>query len=354
MSSLPRAFALLLIASASGLLLAACGEGEDGSGGSASEAALRVVATTTQAADLARNVGGERADVVALLPANADPHDYEVRPRDVEAIAEADVVVRSGGDLDAWLQEAIDSAGNDPQTVDLIDHVATIEGGQEHGGDAHADEEAGHDDGEEHAEEEGDEHAEEEEEAAAAEVDPHWWQDPRNAARAVAALADAFAEADPDGAAAYEENATVYAERLGDLDARIAECMSAIPAEQRKLVTTHDALGYFAERYDIEVIGTVIPSLSSQGQPSAGETAELVETIEREDANAIFTEATVNARVEQAIADEAGAELGEPLLSDTLAPAGQPGDTYLEATALNAERMAAGFTGEPGRCDLGV
>ena len=334
MRSFPRLPAVPVVVLICGAVLIACGEDEQGTGGGSSDPALRVVATTTQLADLARNAGGDRVRVVVLLAANSDPHDYEVRPRDVDAIAEADVVLRSGGDLDAWLQEAIDSAGGEAPTINLIEHVKTIEGG--HGDDEHGEDE-------EHVGEQGE---------GEAEVDPHWWQDPRNAERAVAAMADAFAKADPDGAASYERDAGAYAKRVRDLDSRIADCMSAIPTEQRKLVTTHDALGYFAERYDIEVIGTVIPSLSTKGQPSAGETAELVRTIKRERAKAIFTEATVNAKVEQAIARDAGAELGKPLLSDTLAPAGEPGDSYLGATALNAERIVAGFTGDEDRCVL--
>jgi len=319
----------------SAVVVAGCGEAAQRP---SSDSTLRVVATTMHVADLARNVGGDRVQVAALLPPNADPHAHEVRPSDVEAIAEADVVLRSGGEVDAWLQEVIDSAGTDLRTVNLIEKVQTIEGSH---GDDHAGEEAGHDEDHEPTE-------------AEAEVDPHWWQDPRNAERAVAAIADAFGEADPGGAQAYRADADAYARRVRELDRRVAACMGAIPAEQRKLVTTHDALGYFAARYDIEVIGTVIPSLSTQGQPSAGETAELVETVRRENAKAVFTEATVNTKVEQAIAEQAGAELGEPLLTDTLAPEGKAGDSYLDAMALNAERLAAGFTGERERCDLGV
>ena len=124
--------------------------------------------------------------------------------------------------------------------------------------------------------------------------------------------------------------------------------MQSIPEEQRKLVTTHDALGYYADRYEIEVVGAAIPALTTQAQPSAGEVDELVAQIEEEGVNAIFPEAGVNAELEDAIADETGAVVGEELWADTLGPEGSSGETYLEAMAANTEALADGFTGGPG------
>jgi ABC-type Zn uptake system ZnuABC Zn-binding protein ZnuA len=288
------------------LLVAACGE-EDGA---AAPAGPEVVATTTQVADLARNVGGDRVTVTGLLAPNADPHDYEVRPRDAEAVAEAALVLRSGGDLDEWLQEAIDGSGTDAPVLNLTERVETI-------GD-----------------------------------DPHWWQDPHNAELAVAAIRDALAAADPDGAAAYRANAAAYLADLRELDRAVAACMEQIPARRRKLVTTHDALSYYAQRYDIEVIGTVIPSLSTEGQASAGELSELVDTIRAEDVRAIFAESSVAAKVEQAVADEAGATIGRPLWADTLGPEGSDGATYLGSIAANTRALADGFTGGERSCSL--
>jgi ABC-type Zn uptake system ZnuABC Zn-binding protein ZnuA len=318
-------------------LVAGCGEDDEGGAASGS---LDVVATTPVAADLARNVGGERVAVTTLMAPNTDPHEYEVRPRDVEAVAEAGVVLRSGGDLDDWLQEAIEGSGSDAPAVNLIDHVETRTG--EHG---HEEEE-----GEEHAGEEEEEHAGEEEEGE--EIDPHWWHDPRNAERAVVAIRDALAKADPDGAAEYRANADAYINRLRELDTAIAACIDEVPENRRRLVTTHDALGYYAARYGIEVIGTVIPSLSTEGQPSAGETAELVETIRHEGVETIFTESSVNPKVEEAIAREAGAEIGDPLWADTLGPEGSTGATYLESLAANTQALVSGFTGGEQSCSL--
>jgi ABC-type Zn uptake system ZnuABC Zn-binding protein ZnuA len=289
--------AVLLLAVA----LVACGEAD---GGGASGGRVTVVATTTQAADLARNAGGADVEVVGLLAPNADPHEYEVRPRDMQALSEADLVVRSGGDLDEWLEEAIEGAGSEAPVLTLGDAVRSAGG------------------------------------------DPHWWQDPRNAMLAVAALERALADADPDHAAAYRANAAGYQARLRRLDRAVAACIDRIPPARRKLVTTHDALGYYARRYGLEVIGAVIPSLSTRGQPSAGETAELIETIRAEGAPAIFAESSVNAKVEQAIARATGAKVGEPLWADTLGPEGSSGETYLASIVANTRAISEGLGGE--------
>lgn len=294
------------------LLLTAVGCGNSGSG----EGSVRVVATTTQAADLVRNVGGDRVEVTGILAANSDPHEYEPRPSDAEALAEADLVVRSGGDLDLWLDQLIDSSGTDAPVLTLIDHVNTIEGEDE--------------------------------------IDPHWWQDPRNAIAAVAAIRDALEDADPDGAGEYGANARSYDDQLRRLDRELAACFRRVPDAERKLVTSHDALGYFADRYDIDVIGAAIPALTTQAQASAGETAELVDLIEREGVRAIFPESGVSAQLEEAIADETGAEVGGELWADALGPQGSDGATYLQATAANAATLVDGFTGGEQRCEIDV
>jgi ABC-type Zn uptake system ZnuABC Zn-binding protein ZnuA len=318
-----RVAAVLLVLAA----LAGCGEDD---GGAASSDRVKVVATTTQAADFTRNVGGDNVEVVGLLAPNTDPHEYEVRPRDLQALTDADLVVRSGGDLDEWLADAIEGSGTEAPVVTLFDNVKTIEGGHD-----------------EHAEEA--EHAGEEE---AHEVDPHWWQDPRNAIVAAAEIERALSEADPAHADAYAANADRYEARLRKLDRTVATCIDKVPAAQRKLVTTHDALGYYAQRYGIEVIGAVIPSLSTSGQPSAGETAELVDTIRDEDVKAIFAESSVNAKVEQAIARETGATVGKALWADTLGPAGSDGETYIDSIVSNTRALVDGFSGGTVSCTI--
>jgi len=302
-SRLLLALAVLLVAS-SAVLATGCGDNDS----AASGAELTVVATTTQVADFVRNVGGDRVDVHGILGTNADPHDYEPRPSDVGAIGDAPLVFKSGGDIDAWLDELIENAGGDPRVVTLIDSVRRIKGEQ-------------------------------------GETDPHWWEDPRNSIRAVAVIRDALIEADPAGRATYERNAGAYLRKLQALDREIADCMRRVPVDERKLVTTHDALGYFADRYDVEVVGALIPSLSTQAQPSARDINELVDQIRGEGVEAIFPETALNKRLESAVSREAGAKVGGQLWADALGPEGSGAETYLAAMRKNTNTMAEGMSG---------
>jgi ABC-type Zn uptake system ZnuABC Zn-binding protein ZnuA len=292
--------------------LAACGSGAQTVGGEAGGPV--VVATTTQVGDLVRSIAGRRAGVRQILSANSDPHSYEPRPSDVRAVTGAKLVVRSGGDLDGWLGGVLRNAGSDATTVDLIDAVHTRR--------------------------------------ASGAVDPHWWQDPRNAEIAVARISDALAAADPAGRLTYATNAALYLTRLRRLDRAIAACMDAIPRRQRRLVTDHDALGYYAARYGIEVIGTVIPALSTQAQASAGAVARLVRTIRAAGVSTIFAESSGNAKLAGAIARSAGASVGPRLYADSLGPKGTAGETYLGSLRANTLALTAGFTRGRTRCDL--
>lgn len=290
------------------VVLAAAGCGGEPGGGAAG-GRLTAVATTTQLGDMAGEVGGERVAVEQILEPNADPHDYEPRPSDAEALREAAVVFKSGGDLDASFDELIASAAGDAEVIEASDAVRTL-------GD-----------------------------------DPHWWQDPRNAVQAVETIRDALIEADPDGRATYESNAAAYLDRLERLDRSVADCIERIPEDQRKLVTTHDALGYYADRYGLEVVGALIPSLSTQAQPSARETEDLIDQIERLDVKAIFAESSVNPKLEQAVARETGAEVGGALWADTLGPAGSSGATYVGSIESNTTTIVEGLTGGRASCE---
>lgn len=281
------------------------------------DAAVRVTATTTQVADFVREVGGDRVAVTQILSPGSDPHEYEPRPSDAESLAAADLVVRSGGEVDEWLDQLVEASGTDAPELTLIDDVDT------------------------RVDEEGD-------------VDPHWWQNPRNAELAVAAIGSQLAEIDPEGADGYERRTDAYLTRLRGLDRAIARCMGGIPADERKLVTSHDALGYYADRYGIEVIGAAIPSLSTQAQASAGETAALVETIRETGVSAVFPEEGTSAELERTIAEEAGASVGGELWTDALGPAGSDGATYVDAMRSNTSKLADGFTGGRDDCEPGL
>ncbi len=304
----------LLVAALCGALLAGCGGGGD-DGAGRPQPATTVVATTTQLADLARQVAGDRARVEQILRPNSDPHGYEPRPSDVRAVAEGAVVLRSGGDVDVWLGGVLRNAGSDAKVLTLLD--ALTRGG-----------------------------------AGAGAADPHWWQDPRKAIAAVGLIRDALAAADPGGRATYARRAARYLGELGVMDRRIAACFDAVAPGRRKLVTDHDALGQFADRYGLEVIATVIPARSTQAQASAGEIARLVRTIRTAGVRTIFPESSVNPKLAGAVAREAGAAVGPPLYADTLGPAGSPGETYAGAMRFNARAIAAGLDPSAPRCQL--
>ena len=286
------------------LVTAACGDDSDSGGGPT------VVATTTEVADLVRQVGGDRISVDGMLRPGGDPHDYEPRPSDVAAVAKADLVFRSGGEVDDWLGDVIDNAGGDAGVVSLIDSVAQLDD------------------------------------------DPHWWQDPRNAGRAVETIRARLTKLDPAGRSVYRRNAARHERRLRALDAGIAACVGRVPKAKRRIVTTHDALGYFAHRYGVKVVGAVIPSLSTQAQASAGDVQKLVDQIRREHVEAVFPESSVNPDIERAIARESGASIGGTLYADTLGPKGSAGATYVGALSSDAAALVRGMSGGRVSCRL--
>ena len=304
----PPLIRLLLLALAAAVLLAACGGSGPGSDGGGQ---LRVIATTTQTADFARAVGGERAAVTQLLQPNSDPHDYEPRPDDVQETAEAQVVLRSGGGLDDWMTGLVEDSGGDARVVNLSRSLPV-----------------------------------------ARPNNPHWWHDPRNTQAAVTQIRDAFIAADDQGAATYRRNADAYLTRLRALDRGIERCFASVPPRQRKLVTDHDAFGYFTARYDIDVVGAVIPGQTTQSQPNARDIARLADLIKREKVKAIFPQASLNAKASEALARQTGVTTRYELYGDTLGEKGSPGATYLTMEQANADAMIKGFTGGRRGCRI--
>ncbi len=274
--------------------LLAAGCGDDSSSGDA-----QVVATTSQLADIARSVAGDDVVVTQLLRPNADPHAYEPRPSDVRELERARLVLRSGGDVDEWLGQLIDSSGTGAKQVQPVEPGS----------------------------------------------DPHWWQDPRKVQRAVEEVRHALIEVGLPADGANE-----YLGRLRKLDREVERCIGMLPRDARKLVTTHDALGHYADRYGLEVIGAVIPSRSSQAQASSKEVGELVDQIKEEKVKAIFPESSLDSKLEKAIARDSGARVGGALWADTLGPEGSTGETYVESIEANTRTIADGLSGGRVRC----
>ena len=359
---------------AGGAFLTGCGSGDGSGDGGAS---VRAIATTTQIADVVREVGGDGVEVTQLLQPNTDPHDYEPRPSDVEAFPDADVICINGGHLDEWVEELIDDSGSKARVVDLgIGIPVKLEGGEHghdhdegkpegaghshdqkgyeaagekdgHGGEKAPGEEHGHDHGEGKPEGAGHSH-----DHGNGESDSHWWHDPTNVEAAAAKVARVLGQLDPAGRALFARNARSYERDLTSLDRQIATCLDRIPVEQRKLVTDHGAFGYLANRYGIEVIGTVIPALTTQAEPSAGDLAELEETIRSEDVKAVFPESSVPSTTAEAIARDTGASAEYVLYGDTLGPADSEAGTYIGMMETNVDQIVRGLSGGKLTCEF--
>ncbi len=315
-------------AAATVIFVSGCGAGDAGDAGGA--ARLAVVATTPEVADFVRNVGGGEVAVTQIIKPNVDPHDYEPTPADLQAIGAAEVVVKNGVGLEEWLDRTIEAAGFRGTVVDSSQGVTLREGGHAHEEEGHAGESEG-----EHA---GD----------GAEHDPHIWHDPRNAKIMVTNIEKALAAADPARAATYAKNRTDYAARLDELDADSAAAFARIPAGKRKLVTNHDAFGYYVERYELEFVGSVIPSLDTSAELSARQLTDLVAKIRATGTTAIFTESSLPPKSAEAIARQAGVEVvgGEDALyGDSLGEPGTPEGTYIGAEQHNTEVIVSALGG---------
>ena len=296
------AMGLLLLAA----LFVACSDDDNG-GVTATPAPqqLRVVATTVQIAALTREVGGDTIELAGIIPAGADAHEFEPKPSDLASIENADLILRHGIGLDDWLDDTL-QAGNDATVVTVTDGITTAKGD---------------DDGEEVD-------------------DPHVWHDPDNDKVMVDDINAALDEADPTNAATYDANAEAYKAKLDETKTQVQAVIDEIPTEDRKMVTNHDAFGYFARAFGLEVVGAVIPSVSTQSEPSAQDTAALLETIEREGVKAIFAESSVNPGLATTLADDAGIAIVDDLYGDSLGEPGSGAETVDGMLLANARKIA--------------
>lgn len=320
------------------LVLCACGAApattSSTGGAAASHKQIQAVATISIIADLVQNVGGQRVHVQALLPPGSDPHAFTPTPGDVQAIAQAEIVFENGLGLEAWLAEVIANAGGERAVVVVSNGIAPIEGGEhddEH--DATSIANAPHQEAPTAASG-----------AAAAHehaADPHMWFDVQHTIHYVENIRDGLKQIDPSGAAMYDQNAAAYIQQLQQLDADVAAQVQQIPAERRKLLTNHDTFAYFAKRYGFTIVGTVFAGVSTEQEPSAQQIAALVERVRAENVPAVFTENTMNTRLAEQIATEAGVQVVTDLYTDALGEAGSAGDTYVKMMRHNVEQIVA-------------
>ena len=288
--------------------------------------ALSVVTTTGIIGDLARQIGGARVNVQTILPANADPHSFEPAPQDVALADGADIVLIHGLGLDAWADTIIENAGHDLTVITVTDGITTT--GFESENHDHDDEESDDDDHDHDHD-----------------VDPHVWFDPERTKQMVANIATALTAADPDGADGYAARLAAYQTLLTELDGQIAERIALIPHDHRVIVTNHDALGYFADRYGLEIVGTVIPGMSVDAEPSAKEIADLLEVIAEHHVTAIFSDSTINPTLAEELAAQAGIEVVASLFTDSLGDADSGADTYIGLMRHNTRAIVEALMG---------
>ena len=327
------------------LALAGCSSDDDGTTtaatGAADDERPTIVVSTGILGDLTTAVVGDRADVEVLLPPGGDPHGYEPSARDVAAMTEADLVVVNGLGLEEGLEPVLDQVADDGVPVlRVAPELAPIPfagGSHDHTdeGDDHTDED------DEHVEE-GDDHADEDGEA----LDPHVWMDPDRMTTAAYLVADAVAGATGLDADELTASAAAFDEQLRAADEEVQALVATVPEERRVLVTNHDSLGYFAERYGFEVVGTVVPGGSTLAEPSAGELAELAEVVADAGVPAIFADATVDTALAESLAAESGADVEVvTLYTGSLGPEGSGAETYVGLLTANAQRIAEALGG---------
>lgn len=304
-------YRLIVILTLTALALTACGAAP---ASDSPEAVPVVLTSTTFLADITRNLAGDRLTAEALLPIGADPHSYQPTPQDAAKIAGSKVLIVNGMDYEHFIESLLENADGERIVVTASDGVAALEV------EAHADEtEAGTD---------------EEHEAG----DPHLWLDPNLVIVYVENIREALTHFDPEGAALYQTNAEKYVAELQALDAWIVEQVAQISAERKLLITNHEALNYFAERYGFTIVGTVLASFSTNASPSAQQMAGLIEQIKATGAPAIFLDAGDNAALAQQIADETGVRVVTDLHLESLTD-GAPAATYIDMMKHNVTQI---------------
>ena len=278
-----------------------------GSAPSGSDSGLSVIASTTFLADITQNIAGDRAQVKSLLPIGADPHAYQAAPADVTLIEKSDLIILNGLEYEHFIESLLENAKGEAVVIEASAGLSPREDAEsEHG------------------------------------VDPHMWLDPNLVITYVENIRDGLTQVDPAGEAMYKANADAYIAQLKKLNTWIEEQVNVIPEDSRLLVTNHEAMGYFAERYKFEVAGSVIPSFSSNAAPSAQEMAGLIDEIKKLRAPAIFMDTADNDTLARQVANETGVMIVNDLHLESLTD-GAPAGTYLDMMRHNVSRIVEAF-----------
>ena len=271
-------------------------------------AKLKVVASFSILGDFVRQIGGDRVDAAVLVGPDGDAHVYQPTPADAKKVAAAKLVVVNGLGLEGWFGRFIAAAGAHPAIATASASARVM--------------------------------------ATGGATDPHAWQDVANARTYVREIEKALEQADPAGAADYGANAAAYLAQLDALDADIRAGIAAIPPGRRRVITTHDAFGYYGRAYGMEFIAPA--GVSTESEAGARDVARIIKQIRAQKIPAVFLENISDDRMMQQIARESGAKIGGKVYSDALSPSGGPAATYLDMMRGNLAEFVRAL-GDPGK-----
>ncbi len=305
-----------VVLASSVLLLAGCPRGGQKAAGKP-----LVLAVESFLSDITLQISGDRMDVRPLIPVGVEPHSFEPTPRELALLTDAALVICSGSGLEAFLGKVFPSGS--PRVVEAS---AGLAGRSAREGEA-VEGTAGDTPGA---------------------TDPHFYLDPLMVIRYTENIRDALIRLDPAGRAVYSANAEAYAEKLRELDRRISAEVARIPPAARMLVTNHESLGYFADRYGFRVVGTIIPSVSTEAAPTARQVARLVERLRSLRARAVFLETGANPQLARQVASEAGVAVVTELYTHSLSAPGGPAASYLAMMEYNAAAIVKALAPEGG------
>jgi zinc/manganese transport system substrate-binding protein len=286
-------------------------------GGSLAQAEkkVKVIASFSILGDLVKNVGGDRLEVATLVGPDGDAHVYEPTPAASKAVARADLVVVNGLGFEGWMERLIQTSGYKGPVVVVSQGIKPREMTKEE------DKEPAYGARHEHK------------------IDPHAWQNLSNGRVYVENIAKALISLDPQGASVYQANAEAYKAKLSDLDRWVKTELSGLPQQKRRMITSHDALGYFAAAYGITILSPM--GFSTESEASAGDIAKLIRQIRQEKITAVFVENVADPRLMEQVARESGVTLGGRLYSDALSKPGGLAPTYVEMFKNNVTKIIA-------------
>ena len=315
------------------IVLIACSGGTEAGCPETDGRSLNVVVTTPMMGEFVSQVAGDNVNLTILMPPEADPHTYEPAPQDAGLIADADLVFYTGLKYEpaAVVKLLENSACSQDILAEIGENVFPIEfkeGGHDDHGDDHGDEE-GHDD--EEGGHEGHDHGA---------FDPHFWFDPSRVVYAVEYIESKLSEFDPDNQSSYEALSSDYTSELSGLTGQVSGLISTVPSQNRKLITTHESLGYLEAKFGLEVLSTIIPDLDSSNEISPSQLVDVIDVIEDNNVKVIFIESEAPSVYAETIVAETGIKAVEGLWVETLKEGQSYPDFLISAVELIVENLS--------------